>query len=309
MHDDVGLQHLFQRGAERRDQFDRQIGDKAHRVGEDHLAPVRQHQSAHGGIERREQQVLGEHVRFRQRVEQRRLAGIGVAHQRHDRIRHALARFAMQPARALHLFQFLADFREPFADQPAVGFDLRFAGAAQEAEAAALTFEMGPAAHQPAALIGQMGEFDLQTAFPGLRAFAEDFENERGAVEHLGSPRPFEIALLHGAQMRVDDDHFRFERARLGGDLFDLAGADQRGGTADRQRHDPLRNDFEPDGRGQADAFRKPRLCVTVEAIVGRMARFRLDMNDKRRASMRAVSPRCAIGALQAVSSAAGSTS
>ena len=71
----------------------------------------------------------------------------------------------MQLARALDLFQFGLDLRDAFADQAAVGLELGFARTAEKAEAAALTFEMGPAAHQPAVLIGQMGKLDLQRAF------------------------------------------------------------------------------------------------------------------------------------------------
>ena len=40
MHDQVGLDHLFQRGAEGGDQMGRQVGDEADRVG-DHAAPCR----------------------------------------------------------------------------------------------------------------------------------------------------------------------------------------------------------------------------------------------------------------------------
>ena len=197
MQDDIRLQHLFQRGAEGRDQFVRQIRDEAHRVGQDHAPPVRQAQAAHGGIERGEQEVLRHHVGMGQLVEQRGLAGVGIADQRDDGIRHLLARRAMKPARALHLFDLLANLGEAFADQAPVGFDLGFTGATEEAKAAALALQVGPGPHQPRTLISEMRQLNLQPAFPRLRAFAEDFEDERGAVQHLGVPRFLQIALLH----------------------------------------------------------------------------------------------------------------
>ena len=100
-----------------------------------------------------------------QRVEQRRLAGIGVADQRHHRERHAPPRRAMQAARAAHLLELALEPHDAVADQAAVGLDLRLAGAAEEAEAAALPLEMGPGPHQPAALVVEMRELDLQRAF------------------------------------------------------------------------------------------------------------------------------------------------
>jgi hypothetical protein len=49
----------------------------------------------------------------------------------------------VQPAGATHLLDLLPE-GDAVADQPAVGLDLRLAGAAAEAEAAALAAEMGP---------------------------------------------------------------------------------------------------------------------------------------------------------------------
>ena len=77
---------------------------------------------------------------------------------------------------------------EPLVDQAAVDFQLGFAGAAQEAEAAALPLQVGPGPHQAAALIRQMGQLDLQAAFARARA---------GAL--LASPRRGDPAL-HDAE-------------------------------------------------------------------------------------------------------------
>ena len=186
----------------------------------------------------------------------------------------------MEPAGAFDLFQFFADFRDAFADQSPIRFDLCFAGAAEKAEAAALTFQVGPAFDETAALIGQMSQLDLQAAFPRLRALPENLENQRGAIEHLRVPRLFQIALLHRAQIGVDDDHFGFEFPRICGDLVHLAAADQCCRNGPRQRYDQLRDDLQADGRGEAHAFGKPRFRIAIIAIV-RAAALGLHVNDE----------------------------
>ena len=72
-----------------------------------------------------------------------------------------------------------------------------------------------------------MRQLDLQRAFPRPRARAENFENEPGAVEHLGVPGLFEIALLHRRERVIHDDDPGVVGLDDPGDLFDLAVAEK----------------------------------------------------------------------------------
>ena len=124
MHDQVGLDHLFQGRAEGRDQVGRQIGDEAHRVGDHAALAVGQLDRAHGGIERGEQQVLGHHAGARKAIEQRRLAGVGVADQGDRRQPRLFAAGAIDGARAAHTLEIALDPHDALADQAAVDLDL-----------------------------------------------------------------------------------------------------------------------------------------------------------------------------------------
>ena len=112
----------------------------------------------------------------------------------------------MQRAGALDVVELAPQPGDALADQPPVDFELALAGPAEKAEAAALALEMRPRPHQPRALVGQRRQLDLQPALMGAGALAEDLQDQPGAVDDLGLPAPFEIALLHRRQRRVDDD-------------------------------------------------------------------------------------------------------
>jgi len=53
-----------------------------------------------------------------------------------------------------------------------------------------------------------MRKFDLQRAFLGLGAAAEDFEDQPGAIENLGVPGLLEIALLDRRQRAIHHHQF-----------------------------------------------------------------------------------------------------
>jgi hypothetical protein len=68
MQDQIGLQHLLQRGAEGGDQLMGQIADETHRVGQDDLRPPGSRDRPHRRVQRGEQHVLGQNLGPGQRL-------------------------------------------------------------------------------------------------------------------------------------------------------------------------------------------------------------------------------------------------
>ncbi len=150
----------------------------------------------------------------------------------------------MQRAGAAYLLQLAAQAAHPLTDHPPIGLDLRLAGAAEKAEATALALKVGPAAHQPALLVVEMREFDLQAAFRRCRPFAEDFEDQPGPVNDLALELLLQIALLDCGQGAIDDNQLGLVQLAISGDPLDLTRTEQRGGLGNTDRQDiGLRDD------------------------------------------------------------------
>ena len=126
-----------------------------------------------------------------------------------------------------------------------------------------------------------MREIDLQASFGGARPRAENFQNKRGAVEHLGVPRFFEIAVLNRRERGIDDNK---TGARIAGvercqNRFDFAGSDPRRGLWSDEGHNLAQQHFEVDRLGKPAGLLETRLGRPAPFVAGE-----IDVNDNRRA-------------------------
>ncbi len=248
---EVGVGRLLERRAERREQVLREIADEPHRVGEDDLAlaPARPAapQGARARIEGREELVLREHVGARERVEQRALAGVRVADDRHRG--HAVPRALATALLALlaELLQLVLEVRHPVLRAPAPDLELGLAGTAP-ADAAGEAREAVVLLPEPRHRVLQLRELHLQLAVSTLGALREDVENELRPVDDLQVGHLGDRARLRRRKLAIEDEDVGVELDGAHDDLFELAlahhepGIDVRAHLDDRVRRlDPRR--------------------------------------------------------------------
>jgi hypothetical protein len=121
--DQVRLQGLLQGGGERLHELVGKLADEADGVGREVVA-ARDLERPRGGVEGVEEALADADVRASQRVEQRRLAGVGVPGERDRRQPGALALPAHHPTGALLVVEPAPELGDPVAGQAAVGLDL-----------------------------------------------------------------------------------------------------------------------------------------------------------------------------------------
>ena len=200
------------------------------------------------GVERREQRVLHQHARVGQPVEERGLAGVGVARDRDAGDVVAAARLALDVAGAAHLLELAAELADPGVDPAAVGLDLGLTGAAATdaltagGTATGLAGEVAAPAAEALLHVLQLGQLDLRLALLALGVLGEDVEDQRGPVDDLDLDPVLEVAQLARSELAVADDGVG------AGGLHDLA---------DRRR--PCRGRCRSRGRATGGAGRSPR--------------------------------------------------
>ena len=96
---------FFQRGPKRRHELVGQVAYETDRVRQDDIAGLAQIDASRRGIQRGEQLIRGIRLRLGQRIEQRRLACVGVPHQRYGIGFATLTLTTLRAVLATQLFQ------------------------------------------------------------------------------------------------------------------------------------------------------------------------------------------------------------
>ena len=130
MKQQLGLRDLFERGAEAGDERVRQVADEADRVGQENAAAAGQLDGAQFGIERGEHARRRENMRAGERIEERALAGVGVADEGDRGHGNRFAALALLAAHAADGFEIDFELVDAALDAAAIGFELGFAGSA-----------------------------------------------------------------------------------------------------------------------------------------------------------------------------------
>src|SRR5262249_4028448 len=149
--------------------------------------------------------------------------------------------------------------RDAFFDDASVSFDLSLARAAKKPKSAALTLKMGPGPHQPALLISQMCEFDLQRPLARACAPSKDLKDQTCAVDDFRIPRLLQITLLNRRDGAIHDHDGRRQAFCQSGNLVDLAFADVGRGPNLAEGYEPHLDHIQVDGAGETDGFVKAR--------------------------------------------------
>ena len=218
----IGAHHLLERGAEGVDEVVRQLVDEADRIGhDDGTARGKRHLAARR-VEGGEEHVGGVDVRIGQGVEERALAGVGIANERDGRDLVAVPVAGGRGSLALHLVEVGANLLDLLADEASVRLELALARA-PGADAAAGAREVGPQPRQARQVVLERGQLDLQAPLLRLGVAREDVDDQRRSVQHLAVQQLLQAALLVGGQLVVDDEH-----VEVGGRLL----VDKLGGAA-----------------------------------------------------------------------------
>ena len=241
--DQSSFLHFFERCAKRRQQPFGQIADKSHSIRDEDPAVRGKTQRADRGIKRGKHPRRNQHLRAAQGIEQGGFACVGVTHQRDRAERDGIAGFTAQRPLLANFINADLDFADAVANPAPVGLQFLFArsahadasGSAARSPSATSTALTAEARHrsslsrQAGKHVIQLRQLDLQLAFTAPRMPRENVENQLCAVDHAAFRGFFNVALLHGRKIAVENDERRMVCRGFGANFIQLTAADERG--------------------------------------------------------------------------------
>src|ERR1700712_2304750 len=239
----VRVARFLERSPKGLDQLVRQRADETHRIGQHDRAKVVELETAQCRVQGCEQLVSRVDVGVGHRIEQRRLAGVCVAHDGDCRDVGTRSTTTGLITLTADLLQTPLDLAQANPQQTTVGFQLGFTRTAQ-ADTTALTFKVSPAANQARTHVLELRQFDLQLAFMSARALGEDVQDQARTIKHATLENAFEVAFLTGREDMIEDDNIGFFGLDEVTQLFDLAATYQIFGRWPMPRHVDKRNDI-----------------------------------------------------------------
>jgi len=142
--------------------------------------------------------------------------------------RHRCPALPLLAPNATHVFDLLLQMSDATRNLSPVGFQLSFArasGADSTSQLGHLCAPPGQARHY----VFQLRQFHLQLTFPSARVRRKDVENQLGAIDHSRVYYFFDVALLGGGEVMIEQDQIGRGRRGRPGNLFQLAAPDQSG--------------------------------------------------------------------------------
>ena len=206
-----------------------QLADEPDRIGEYRNRLVVQGSSPQLGVEGGEQTVLHWRIGPGQRIEQRRLACIGVAGQG-DLVDRS-APFALQLTRPFDLPEVLLQVLDTPTKHSAIDLELGLSFSTPDSDAPYLPREMGPSSGQSGQQILEASQLDLCSGLAGPSSLDKDLQYQTTAIDDLAVDDLFQILDLTGREVVVEDHQVSPQGPRRLSDLFGLAATDQRSGV------------------------------------------------------------------------------
>src|SRR5215469_8759154 len=165
-----------------------------------------------GGIERGKHFGRRQYAGAGQRIEQGRLAGVGVTDQRYRRHRSRFPALPLLGSNASNVFELLLDVTNAASNFSPIGLELGFTRTTR-ADSAPELGHLDAASRKARQHVVQLGKFDLQLTFTSARMSRKNVEDELRAVDDTPLNQLFNIALLRGTEIVIKKKNIGVHRS------------------------------------------------------------------------------------------------